>query len=345
MDLILEPMPRGLCPICGSAGKVIYSSLHDILYHSPGEWGFRACTSQACDLIWLDPIPQADDLVRAYRNYYTHELPNHSELSSNDPFSGWVSKAYLSNRFGYPFPSHWLTNKLAAGLTKILPRTRANLNHRVGHLPFEAGGQLLEIGCGNGEFIQGMQNLGWRVTGVEMDEHAAAVAKGRGLNVFCGRIENVSLPENTYSAIVMNHVIEHVTEPANTLSRCCDLLRPGGELILTTPNPSGLGHRLFRDTWRGLEPPRHMQLFGPQSAGACIEGSGLEITEMRSTLHWSDGILRQSVLLAFPSLRGNLPGKLLAAAAGGIIAQCEVALASIGQFFGEEWLIKARKPS
>ena len=343
MDLLFEPTERKLCPICGSAGEVIYSGLHDMLYHSPGEWDFRACANQACDLIWLDPIPQPDDLVRAYRDYYTHHAPTESRAARDNLVDGWISKNYLARRFGYPFPSYWLLNTLAAGITKLLPRMRANLNHRVGHLPYEAGGHLLEIGCGNGDFIQAMQDLGWTATGVEMDERAASVAKGRGLNVFNGVIENLSLPENMYSAIVMNHVVEHLASPLETLSRCCDLLRPTGQLILTTPNPSGIGHRLFRGAWRGLEPPRHMQLFGPKSAEACIERCGLEITEMRPTLHWADGILRQSMLLAFPALRSNLFGKALAVAAGGGIAQLEATLVAIGYSFGEEWLIKARK--
>jgi len=68
------------------------------------------------------------------------------------------------------------------------------------------------------------------------------------------------------------------------------LLKPGGRLAMATPNNQSLGHRIFQKHWRGLEPPRHLQLFSPRTLSECARRTGLEILRSCSTAANADVI-------------------------------------------------------
>src|SRR6185503_20402485 len=61
------------CYLCGATGDVLYDSLKDRLFGAPGYWNIRICPNAACGLLWLDPMPVEEDLVKAYHSYYTHQ--------------------------------------------------------------------------------------------------------------------------------------------------------------------------------------------------------------------------------------------------------------------------------
>jgi 2-polyprenyl-3-methyl-5-hydroxy-6-metoxy-1,4-benzoquinol methylase len=326
------------CPLCGAPGRRIYQELSDVLYGAPGHWSFRSCADDACGLLWLDPRPHDDDLPGAYVRYHTHDTPVGPRGAKTRPPGGWLGQSYLADRFQYPLAQGRRSAARFSKALTLLPRLAARLDDFVGHLSYEPDATLLDVGCGNGSFMQAMRALGWNVTGVEIDPRAAAVALTAGLEVHQGDLRTVDLPADHFSAIVMRHVFEHVSEPLATLRRCLALLRPGGRLVITTPNPDGLGHRIFRRAWRGLEPPRHLQLYRASSMRLYLVRAGFACVSMQSTLHWADGIVRQSVLIRFPALRRHLAGKALAAGVGAAVGQVELILRPIFQFCGEELL-------
>lgn len=75
-------------------------------------------------------------------------------------------------------------------------------------------GRLLDVGCGSGEFLAQMRELGWDVFGVEPDPQAARVAREQfGLTVWPGALAEASFPDGFFDAVTLNHVIEHVADP------------------------------------------------------------------------------------------------------------------------------------
>jgi len=127
-----------------------------------------------------------------------------------------------------------------------------------------------------------MKKLGWQVEGVDFDPKAVQVARSNGLDVYAGSLEEQGLPSNTYDAIVMAHVIEHVHNPVQLLTECYRILKPVGKLIVITPNADGMGHAVFGRKWRGLEPPRHLHIFNPASLSALVKLSGFAGLTCRS---------------------------------------------------------------
>jgi len=142
-------------------------------------------------------------------------------------------------------------------------------------------GRLLDLGCGNGQFLARMRELGWDTLGIEPDPEAAKIARdNHGLEVYVGAVDEVGLPADLFDVITMSHVIEHLPDPIHILRVCGRLLRRGGRLVMITPNIGGLGHRLFGQAWRGLDPPRHIMLFSVKTLRACAESAGLDVVEL-----------------------------------------------------------------
>jgi ubiquinone/menaquinone biosynthesis C-methylase UbiE len=119
----------------------------------------------------------------------------------------------------------------------------------------------LDVGCGSGIQLERMQALGWEVEGVDVDAAAVENARRKGLKIHLGDLEGCKFPDDSFDAVTMSHLIEHVEDPQRLLRECHRILKPSGRLVLVTPNAQSWGHRIFRDRWRGLEVPRHIFVF------------------------------------------------------------------------------------
>jgi SAM-dependent methyltransferase len=177
----------------------------------------------------------------------------------------------------------------------LFPLRRRAVDEEVRMLHAVAQGRLLDVGCGSGEWLSLMKNQGWRVEGVDFDANAVRVARERGLDVHCGSLDEQRFPDDTFNAVTLNHVIEHIPDPLGTLTECARILKPGGRLILFTPNVSSLSHRVFKQHWRGLEPPRHLHLFSPQSMISLLKRASLQNVSLRPQI--AESVIYDSVLL------------------------------------------------
>lgn len=240
------------CVLCNSYGTCLYDHLTDMTFESDKEWSLYRCSNRDCRLIWLEPMPVPDDTMQAYEEgYYTHDLETAS-LSSNVMVRIKIGR--LGKLLGY--------EPYLIGFTK---------------------GRLLDVGCGNGRYLSEMRRLGWQVEGLDPDPLAVRLARDMfKLKVHETTLENSVLHDESYDVITLNHVIEHLHDPASCLSKCKELLRPGGHLIIRTPNADSLGHRVFRESWFPLEVPRHFYIFSAQSLRSLAEKVGFELRFTRT---------------------------------------------------------------
>lgn len=271
---------RDLCLLCDNKETPLYQDLRDRLFSAPGTWMLLRCSK--CGLVWLNPQPIPEDIGKLYCNYFTHD-PSPETLKT-EPAKSWreaVKLGILNAAFGY---KNDRANKLLGWMVSRLGPLRDIVEGSVMWLNGSRPGKLLDVGCGDGRFLARMQKLGWEVTGAELDGQAAEVARERfGLHVYEGVLEEIAFPDDTFDAITMNHVVEHLPDPIGTFRECKRVLKKGGRLVVTVPNIGSLGHRLYQEAWRGLEPPRHLFLFSPSTLRACVERSGLQVLELRTT--------------------------------------------------------------
>jgi len=173
-------------------------------------------------------------------------------------------------------------------------------------IPLRSGRRLLDVGCGNGQFLARMRKIGWEVIGVELDKQAVDVARDMlGIYVYHGSLEEAKFSEDSFDAITMHHVIEHLFDPIGTLKECHRLLKPGGKLVVVTPNIDSLGHKLFKEAWRGLEPPRHLYIFSTNNIKICARRAGFQVVKIRTTARSARRIRAASLIIR---REGVLPG-------------------------------------
>lgn len=282
MDSAFSPIrtcSQSECHACGGKGEIVYAALRDRIFGVPGEWALRRCMDRQCGLLWLDPMPIEEDLPRLYHGYYTHSERDESRASLGQT----IQRAYWKSRFGH-IRCGDLGARTIAAFFAFFPGPRSQLAQQVFELPAQKGGRLLDIGCGSGAGMIRMADLGWRVEGVDFDENALQLAASKGLEVRLGSLEEQAYPAGSFDAVVMNHVLEHVSNPRRLLEECRRILKPGGRLVCITPNVTSWCHALFKDDWRGLEPPRHLHIFTRQSLFRLMQRTDWMSLEIKSTI-------------------------------------------------------------
>lgn len=183
-----------------------------------------------------------------------------------------LANGYRNRRYG--------TNLQPASNLGILlgwasPHLRQTVRAEFRDLPASgAGKRLLDIGFGNGAFLERVRNAGWQVAGADPDEEVVMRANEKGLPVRQGGVEIWSDEPESFDYITLSHVIEHVHEPRSVLEAAHRLLKPGGWIWLETPNIDSFGHRRFGKAWRGLEVPRHLVIFNRNSLETLLLESG-----------------------------------------------------------------------
>jgi len=277
---------------------VLYEDMEDGLYGLPGKFDFTHCLQ--CGLIWLNPQPVAGEVAKFYVDYHTHEMP----LQKHEPlkgFKGIIRRLVLGESFGYVHlqMKKWWARPLGRILSILPPiRERAMCGRGDNFIPWVQEGRLLDLGCGDGEYLALMQCFGWSILGVEPDPIAAERARSQyNIPVIVGTLEGAHLQEEIFDAVTINHVIEHVPNPIVTLKECHRVLKKNGVLIVMTPNVNSLGHRIFGRYWRGLEPPRHIYLFSPSTLKWCVEEAGFRVERCRTDGEIAASIYAQSKAL------------------------------------------------
>jgi len=305
-----EPRNEGIateavadCLICGARGTTLHPELRDRVFGAPGVWRMAQC--RRCQLAWLDPRPTPADIGKAYATYYTHTAQQAGNVFRSvvpaaqraermrDRISTWFRDAaerVRERRLGYEGGRGSMGVGLLSRVIELIPVARDSAVLSVASLPPGQGRRLLDVGSGSGDFLLRMRARGWNVLGVEPDPVAAAKARAKNLDVRDGMLADAALPDDTFDAIVLSHVIEHVHDPIALLRECGRVLRPGGVLVLMTPNLASVGHRRFGADWRGLEPPRHLHVFSVGSLAACVRAVGLEVSDVRTSARLTRGI-------------------------------------------------------
>ncbi len=144
-------------------------------------------------------------------------------------------------------------------------------------------GKVLEIGCGNGTNLVKLKSAGWDVVGQEIDGRAALQAeKATKAPVHVGKLIECDFGPDRFDLVLTSHVLEHSANPSELAKAAFTLLKPGGLFLNFTPNGTSLMFAVLRSRWRGLEPPRHMVLLGPQSGRNLLQTAGFEEVEVTS---------------------------------------------------------------
>lgn len=264
-----------VCYLCDSADSRALLLGRDRL-HRVDDSLFQIYYCNQCGLLSLFPQPTEKELQKYYPEDYG---PYHTESS--------VLK------YG--------------ALSRIFKKILSLLSRKKGKIsPDMSNARLLDFGCGGGAYLDTMRKYHprWEFYGFDNNEHACAYARAKGFTVFTGNIENeLGRFVGYFDSIHLGHVIEHLPDPKATLSFLRTLLKPGGEIRMTTPNGGSLAAKLFKSYWFALDTPRHLFLFSPSTISQLLSQVGYAVTAIRCTRDLGVEIRSINYLFERPDMR------------------------------------------
>ena len=230
------------------SNRLIFTG-HDRLLGIPGVFSWYECSQ--CGLLFLSPQPDEEEIQQYYPDEY---IPFQTAIQDE---RSWLRRT--DRRYG------------------LYKRCRAI--QRLTSKP----GRILDVGCATGIFLDGMQQRGWEANGVEPSSFAAEYARRRfGLEVHLGYLEDARFPDGYFDVITFWDVIEHVPSPMLMLAEVERILKPGGWLVLSLPNPGAWDRRWFNEYWAGWDIPRHFHLFSIQVLQRYLERQNLHLERIRN---------------------------------------------------------------
>lgn len=231
------------------------------MFELPGTFTLVECLR--CSLVSLFPMLSRSQVAPYYpaKKYYAYDSKVKGSFFA-------TLRTYLVRANNHPSP----VSKILAMLLPKVPAIPDSLT----------GGKILDVGCGVGDTLILLKELGWETYGIDIDETAVAVAKKRGVDhVRVGFYQDISTyPDNFFDAIRLYHVIEHLDDPLQCLRLVNKKLKKGGQLIIGTPNIESLVSHLFGTYWYNLDAPRHLVLFSPRTLREAVVQSGFRVTHV-----------------------------------------------------------------
>lgn len=149
---------------------------------------------------------------------------------------------------------------------------------------------ILDIGCGFGESLGYHRARGCDAHGIEADRNILRVAERHGINVRAGLFAASCYAPEQFDVVTLDQVIEHAADPISLLRDVRRVLKPGGQAIISTPNPNGWGARMFGRRWIHWHAPYHLNYFTRRSMmrTAATVGFEVESTRVVTNSAWID---------------------------------------------------------
>lgn len=233
-----------ICPNCGSDQLSLALTAED---HTVSHESFAIWQCGQCGLRFTQDVPDAASIGPYYQsdNYISHS--NTSKGLVNRLYHA-VRKQTLSDKY-----------RLIASATRLRK------------------GRLLDIGAGAGAFVGYMKGEGWEVTGLEPDETARAVAKAdHGVDLL-EMDQLFALPAESFDAITLWHVLEHVHELHLYMERLKTLVRRNGRIFIAVPNYTCYDASVYKEMWAAYDVPRHLYHFSPDAIERLLAQHGLQL--------------------------------------------------------------------
>jgi len=225
------------CPICGDKK---FSKYLETLDYTTTREAFTIQKCDQCSFLLTNPRPDQTSIGRYYQ-----------------------SDQYISHTGG----GRTLMDTVYRSVRNITLKSKLSLLNK-----YQSKFNVLDYGCGTGEFLSTCKDAGWTVTGVEPSEDAR-LKNRRDLHV----VDDISKVNGQVNAITMWHVLEHIHELNETLAKLRSLLTNNGTIFIAVPNHESYDAQVYKNFWAGYDVPRHLWHFNKENIKTLLTRHNLKL--------------------------------------------------------------------
>ena len=233
-----------VCPVCNSSQTHFALKVKD---HSVSGEYFEIFECKRCSLRFTKDVPPADKIGR----YYQSE----DYISHSNTRKGLVNSLY-----------HRVRNRTLDSKYHLIEKTTGIKR-----------GYHLDIGAGTGAFVQYMNLRGWKSVGIEPDEKARRQSEINHQTKLLPAEELERLSPESFDAISLWHVLEHVHDLYPYLDQIKKLLKPAGLIFIAVPNYTSFDAVKYGAHWAAYDVPRHLYHFSPASMRWLMKDAGFQM--------------------------------------------------------------------
>ena len=245
------------CIVCGKNSWNNPFSAQDRMFELPGKFFIYRC--RHCGLLRVAPKLTSSQLAAYYppKKYYSYQ-------HSYSPGVFWRLRTFLVKR-----------NTIFSKMLNVVIHVPAIPEGR-------SPGKIMDIGCGSGDTLSLLRDIGWETYGLDIDKQAVVIAHRNNLsNVKHGSYTSLrTYPDGFFDVIRLYHVIEHLDDPQLLLRLAHKKLKKGGELIIGTPNADSLLAKTAGTYWYNLDSPRHLFIFSPGTLGRLLTDNTFSVESL-----------------------------------------------------------------
>ncbi len=236
------------CPICKNKITFLLYKLYDDRYGFPGLFKLYRCSE--CRHLFLIKRWTPDEITKLYNDYYPRkkiEMNSYKNHKKNGKLRGWIN------------------GEFSKAVNWVPPNSK-----------------VLEIGCGLGESLGYLKQIGCDAYGVDPEKNLLIAANLFNYNVKIELFDSAYYESEFFDVVIMDQVIEHVINPFECLQKIHRILKKNGTAIISTPNAEGWGTKIFRKKSIIWHTPYHLNIFSKKSFQILIKKTNFTLESIKT---------------------------------------------------------------
>jgi 2-polyprenyl-3-methyl-5-hydroxy-6-metoxy-1,4-benzoquinol methylase len=228
-----------------------------------------------CNGTTFYPVLKTKDFTTTQEEFQLEQCTECNFLLTNPrPDSNSIGRYYESENY----ISHSGKSNLFGNIYRLARKVTLNFKYRLIRRFNQMEGNVLDYGCGSGDFLYYMKSKNWKVRGIEPNDLARNKAsKLLQQSVFQSVNEIIG---EKYDVITLWHVLEHVHDLNETLSHLKKLLNSNGTIIIAVPNHKSADCKKYKNYWAAYDVPRHLWHFSQETMKLLMEKHKLKIIQI-----------------------------------------------------------------